>query len=114
MDDVLQVETDPVILRRYFPVEATIDGELVRPALVIVTRERVYVWRTPDELLVSAAYDPAQMDELPLPREYELRVRPLIVDTPDGRLAVNKARGCGCGNPLKSFRPFTPQRSGRS
>lgn len=111
MDDVLEVETDPVILRRYFPVEATVGGGLlIKPALVIVTRERVYVWRAPDDLITSAVWYPVEFDGQ-LPREYELRHRPLLLDTGDGRVAVNKAHGCGCGNPLKSFRPFQPART---
>lgn len=115
----LPVEADPVIVRRYYPAEVTLtdqaSAQVITGALVIVTQERVYVWTAADSvrsLRLSAAYERPD-DAPPLPREYELKHRPALLDTDFGPVTVNKGRGCGCGNPLKSWRPFTPERQAR-
>lgn len=104
-------ETDPVILRRIFPAEVTTGEQLITGALAVVTRERVYVWENTSDgigLRLDAAYDRPE-DAGPLPREYQLRFQPIVLSTDFGQVTVNAGRGCGCGNPLKGYRPFTPE-----
>lgn len=105
-----QLETDPVILRRIFPAEVTLAGRVFYPALAIVTRERVYAWTSPSTPVLSESY--TRQDGSPeMPREYELRRRPIVLDIPGGQVAINRGKGCGCGNALKHYRPFQPARS---
>lgn len=106
-----QIETDPVVLRDAFPSIVTLDGNLLaRTARTVITRQRVYVWiadgRTPS-LIYSATYDPTGSV---VPRYNAPTGHRTTLITPDGNVLVDRQRGCGCSNPLRSWRPWKPYR----
>jgi hypothetical protein len=105
------IEAEPVVLRDAFPATITRDGQLLaRTARVVITRSRVYAWiadgRTP-RLLYSAAYDPAA-SAIPPYNAPARRQTTLVVD--GANVVVDRQRGCGCSNPLASWRPWKPYR----
>jgi len=105
---VIDVETDPVVVRDVYPAEVTLpDGTLLRGALVKVTREGVYVWT--GERVLSYAEARSEPGEVLTP-DYLTRREPLVTATADGPVVVWKGAGCGCGSTLKSYRPFQPER----
>jgi hypothetical protein len=111
---LLPDDPDPVTLRRYFPAAVELPAvdlapippaTELSPALVIVTRVRAYVFTSPGTSL-SWPVDP---DASSLLQEWEMRAAPAVLVAPDaGRILVWRARGCGCGNPLKGYQPWLP------
>lgn len=110
-------DLEPVTLRRYFPAEVTMpDATFLRNALVIVTRVRVYVFDKPELPLYDDVID---LEGSTLAHESVMRHTAATIairNTSGGPFAlapmlVNKARGCGCGNPLKTYQPWAPVRA---
>jgi hypothetical protein len=109
-------ESEPVIIRRVYPANViTPDGAEHRGVLAIVTRERVYVWAGAGgavQLLFDEAYvQPAR----PLPHVAQLKSAPLLLafeGLGTQMLEIRAGSGCGCGSPLKVFRPWAADVSG--
>lgn len=102
------------MVRDVFPAEVLYDGQVLRTARAIITLERVLVYVAPGAPVIDAAYDRATSTVPPLSAP---RSRPshLTLRAADGSLTlptvhVNGQRGCGCGNPLKSWTPWQPYR----
>jgi hypothetical protein len=107
-------EPSPVVTHDVFPAEVVLPGDRVlKEARAVVTRERLYVLVRAGsrgvDVVLEAPYDPLDST---LPRVVT-RGQGLTVATSEGAVLVNKGRGCGCGNPLKSHRPFATMRAGR-
>lgn len=100
-------DPSPVTIRRYFPAEVAFDsdGQVVRTALVIVTRVRVYVFTHPGEPAFDAPYEPS-LSALP-PVGVRMQT-PAMLSTPDTGVWVNVERGCGCGSRVKTYQPWMP------
>lgn len=107
MAELFDDDLSPVTLRRYFPAEVAFDktGEIVRTALVIVTRVRVYVFTEAAEPMFSAPYEPSTSA---LPAADGRMVVPAMLATADTGVWVNKERGCGCGSRVKNYVPWAP------
>jgi hypothetical protein len=107
----LPVEEDRVVVRDLFPAEVQLGDLVYRTALAVVTRERLYVWQGEGRervLRLVGEYDPAAsaIPRYNAPPRQEATLRLL-----DGRTAVvRRQRGCGCGSPLRGWRPWNPYR----
>jgi hypothetical protein len=99
----------PVVLRDVFPAIVSIDGQpTYRSARVVVTRDRVLVYVTTAAPVLDAPYDPATSV---VPRyNANARQQTALALTSGRRVTVDRQRGCGCGNPLKAWRPWHPYR----
>lgn len=103
-------EASPIIAQRYYPAELLLpDADGPVPALVLVSAARVYAWTAPGVLALDQPYDPHTSTVL---AEWQMRQNPTVLATPAGQVFVNRGRGCGCGDPLKAYQPFTPARAG--
>lgn len=98
-------EGPPVVVRDVFPATVTTEGGTWRSARVIVTRDRLLVYLTTAGPVLDAPYTEAV---LPPPGQRFGTAR--ITLASGATLLVAGQRGCGCGNPLKSWRPWTPYR----
>jgi len=104
-------EPAPVVIRDVFPAEAHVDGIVYRSARVVITRERVYVWQAEGRervLRLDEAYT-SVVSTVPRynasPREHATLA---LVAEPERVLVVRRQRGCGCGSPLRGWRPWSP------
>jgi hypothetical protein len=104
-------ETSPVVVRDVFPAEVHVDGLVYRSARAIVTRERVYVFQAEGReriLRLDEAYAPV-VSVVPrynaAPREHATLA---LVADPERVLVIRRQRGCGCGSPLRGWRPWNP------
>lgn len=102
------------MVRDVFPAEVLHDGQVYRTARAIITRDRILVYLRPGEPVIDSPYEPRASTVPPLnaPRA---RASHLALIAADGSLTsptvhVNGQRGCGCGNPLKGWTPWTPYR----
>lgn len=103
------VEDPPVVLRDVFPAVVTAGSRVHRSALAIITRDRVLAWTSRSCLVLDAAYDPL-ISVVP-PASAPRTLRPAHLVLLDGTaVTVVGQRGCGCGNPLKGWRPWSPYR----
>lgn len=107
-------EPDPVVVRDVFPVQVTSGPDVIsKLARVVITRGAFYVYEnkggTPT-LVASGPYWPEQSE---VPTFSTSRRRTATVEAQDGRtLTVAPLGGCGCGNPLKAWKPWEPYRTG--
>lgn len=102
----------PVVSVDRFPVQVVFDDRHLFEARVILTQPdtegvgTLYVWTAPDRLVLQTSYQLHESD-----------IRSKGVDwsitTDVGVVVVKPSPGCGCGNRLKYFTPFTPMRMGR-
>lgn len=100
-----------MVVRDLFPALVTLPGRAgaIRDARVVVTRERVYVWQwlpAGPDLVFTEVFDQAGETFGMVPNAPP--TKPLRVELPAGRLEVTWAGGCGCGNPLRSWSPWSP------
>lgn len=98
----------PVVRRDTFPAVVTTENGQHRNALAVITTDRLLVWTTRAAPILDAPYDP-ELSDVPPPgapssRPAHVRLRSGQVVTVQGQ------RGCGCGNPLKGWRPWRPWR----
>lgn len=87
----------------FFP--ATVDlpnGTALNEARVLIANGRVMVY-------VNQGGTPLSYFDEPLLSSAGSAIRGFELQTESGIVEVQKARGCGCGNPLKSFNPFPGQ-----
>jgi hypothetical protein len=99
----------PVVLRDVFPATVAVDGASpYRSARAIITRDRLLVYVTTAAPVLDAPYDPEQsvVPRYNAPRGQRATIRLLSGAT----VVVDRQRGCGCGNPLRNFRPWHPYR----
>jgi hypothetical protein len=101
--------TAPVVLRDVFPATVAVDGApTYRSARVIVTRDRILVYVTTATPVLDALYDPVGST---IPRYNAPSGQRTIARLLSGvTVTVDRQRGCGCGNPLKAWRPWHPYR----
>jgi hypothetical protein len=105
---VTTTEEPRVVIRDVFPAVVTRDAGTWRSARVVITRDRVMVWLTRAAPVLDAPYDPDRSTVPPLSAPSS---RPAHLTLASGQvLTVAGQRGCGCGNPLKSWQPWTPYR----
>ena len=90
-----------ILLDHYPAVVETPDGAKYNLARVTVYDGLVKVWALPTR--TSA---PTVVFEKSALSVDGTRISGFNILTPDGVLRSTKARGCGCGNPLKSFDPY--------
>lgn len=97
-----------VVVRDVFPAEVIVDGEvLARPARVLITRGRVFVFEASNGRPRLAFHHQWRTEGSTVPDTHAPKNTPahLILSggQDDGKvLHVNRAGGCGCGNPLKA------------
>lgn len=112
----MNVETaSTIVVADRFPVQL-IDGETVvhATAKLVLTRPdeagvgRVLAYSAPGVALYDTTFDRAASFIGPANLDW-------VLDTPEGRLIVRSAPGCGCGNRLKGYVPqeLQPYRLGR-
>lgn len=99
----------PVVIRDVFPAEVIVRGQIYRTARAVITRDRLLVYLTTAGPVIDVQYDPAASQVAPINAP---RSRASHLTLLDGATAhVNGQRGCGCGNPLKGWRPWQPYRT---
>lgn len=100
--------TPPVVVRDTFPCEVTHtlgagSQDLYRPVRVLILRDRVQVFEAKagqPHLLFESAW---VRDGSTVPDVHAPKNEPAHLVLADGTvLHVNRAGGCGCGNPLKA------------
>jgi hypothetical protein len=110
-------EDHPVTLKRWFPADVTLpDGQTLTSVLAIATRARLYVWtRKPgaarDVALAYLADHTTEAADIRVQAALSsggVRVR--VGD--DEHVTIRRQSGCACGDPLKTFQPWAPERSG--
>jgi hypothetical protein len=110
-------EDQPITLKRWFPANVTLpDGSHLENVLAIATRTRLYVWtRRPGAPRdVALAYiadhttEAADIRVMAALSSGDTRIQ--IGD--DAYVTIRRHKGCGCSDPLKTFQPWTPERSG--
>lgn len=90
------------IVLDHFPAIAHLpDGRRIDLARTVVWNNRVVVWYLP-----TNTSEPAVAFEADAVSASGTRVSGFEILTPDGVVRSAKARGCGCGNRLKSFDPY--------
>lgn len=90
------------ILLDHFPaVVETPDGAKFQLARVTVYDGKVQVWALP-----KTTSAPTVVYERTALSIEGTRIAGFSILTPDGVVTSGKARGCGCGSPLKSFDPY--------
>lgn len=92
------------------------DGTLHRIAKVIAASEGLYVYdRVPHDRvngLDPAWYAPIDFDKTATPRTgYATREKNVRISTGAGEVVISPLVGCGCGLPLKSWRPAWSHRN---
>lgn len=98
----------PVVLRDVFPATVTTEGGQYRSALAVITEDRLMVWVTRAAPILDAPYD---RDRSRIPRGSAPRSATAHLVLASGQVvSVAGQRGCGCGNPLKGWRPWRPWR----
>lgn len=98
----------PIVVRDVFPARVVLGDRVLTAARAIVTRDRLLVYLTRGEPALDEAYDPAR-STVPPPSSSPREPSHLVL--PDGRVAVvTRMRGCGCGSPVRSWRPWAPWR----
>ena len=90
-----------ILLDHYPAVAETPDGAKYNLARVTVYDGKVQVWALP-----TTMSGPTVMFERSALSVEGTRISGFSILTPDGVVRTTKARGCGCGNPLKSFDPY--------
>jgi hypothetical protein len=123
---VTALEDAPVIVRDLFPALLRVPpaGRVERAARVVVTRTRAYVWTWgagaadlvfTGRLVVGHPITFGLAPNVPVTKPLRVAVIPDQVDQdpagePAGEvvLDVTWASGCGCGNPLRSWEPWSP------
>lgn len=105
-------EDPPAVLRHVFPAVVTLGDRVYRSALAVITRNRILVYVTRAAPVLDAPYDPMLST---VPPATAPRFAATYVRLTDGTgLTVTGQRGCGCGNPLKGWQPWTPYRKAPS
>lgn len=106
-------EAEPVIIRHIYPANVILpNGTEARSALAIVTQQRVYVWAQLGGTVQAVLDEEYVQPDRPLPHVAQLKTAPIVLGVPGGQVMVSAGSGCGCGSPLKSFRPFAVEVSG--
>jgi hypothetical protein len=101
-------ELDRTVIRDVFPAAVVVGDRVYRSALAVITRDRLLVYLTRAAPILDAPYDPATST---VPALTSGRFAPAHLTLTSGQVAtVTGQRGCGCGNPLKGWRPWTPYR----
>lgn len=101
-------EDTPVVLRDVFPAVVTLGDRTYRSALAVITRDRLLVYLTRAAPVLDAPYDRA-LSTLPPAHASRYAATYLRLSDRTG-VTVTGQRGCGCGNPLKGWHPWTPYR----
>lgn len=105
------VEEQPVVVADVFPAEVALPTGVLRGVRAVITRARLYVWAaegpTP-RLVFSEPVDLARsaFARPGAPRSHAHHLT--LSDQQEATVHVTRARGCGCGSPLKTFTPWTP------
>lgn len=106
-------EGTPVVIRDVFPAVVTIGDRTYRSAKAVITRDRLLVYLTRAAPVLDAPYDPviSLVPASTAPRS----LRPAHLVLLSGQtVIVDRQRGCGCGNPLKGWQPWSPYRKAPS
>lgn len=111
----VDTETDPVVVRDVFPAEVATPAGVHRGVRAVITRERLYVFAADGagrKLILSEPLDLAR-SLLAHPSAPRNRAHHLVLNgQQEATVHVTRARGCGCGSPLKGWQPWTPYRQG--
>jgi hypothetical protein len=108
-------EDRPVTIKRWFPADVTLpDGRLLTNVLAIATKTRLYVWTRGTGRGVEAVYVAEHTEAAA-----SLRAQAALPSGAtrieiggDGHAVIRRGSGCGCSDPLKTYQPWTPARSG--
>lgn len=108
-------EPEPVVIRDVFPAEVATPSGVYRQARAVVTRTRLYVWVAEGDgprLVLCEAINPGRtvFARPNAPRSHAHHVT--LSGQEEATVHVTRARGCGCGSPLKSWQPWSPYRQG--
>lgn len=96
--------------RDVHPAELTLpSGQLERACRVFVTSSRIDAYRFVDGQIVQVFTAPLTGEPPSAVRgSLSRRSGPLVLDTPDGEVLVNRGHGCGCHSPLKALSQPAP------
>lgn len=103
---------DPVIAVDRFPVDVIkSDGTMLHQVRLVLTQPQngvgeLKVWTAPDVLALDTSFTLADSN-------IGSRQMDWGIQTPQGVVAIRSSGGCGCGNRLKYWQPYTPMRMGR-
>jgi hypothetical protein len=98
----------PIVVRDVFPARVVVGDRVLTSARVIVTRDRLLAYIKRGEPALDEPYDPAQST---VPGPTAPSSTPTHLALLDGRTAtISRQRGCGCGSPVRSWRPWSPWR----
>lgn len=99
-----------VLRREVHPAEVLMpDGSMVRDCKVFITSHRMLVYERGEGRSIRLTHDLELSDPFSVPaNKGTLDGGQLECATPDGTAWVNKARGCGCGSPLKALSSPVP------
>lgn len=93
--------TAQIVLDHFPAIARTPDGRKYDLARVVVWNDRVVVWVLPNNTSQPVvAYEAAALSAS------GTRISGFSILTADGEVRSEKARGCGCGNRLKTFDPY--------
>lgn len=93
----------PVVVRDVFPTEVVLGDRVIRPARTVITRDRVLVFTALNGQPHLEVAAPWVREGSTVPDRTAPRNEPAHLVLSDGDVAhVNRAGGCGCGNPLKA------------
>lgn len=108
-------ETNPIVVRDVFPAQVVTPSGVARTARVVLTQSYVYVWTMVDGRRTLALCEPYEPGSSTLaargaPRNVASHLTLAGQEAPT--VHIQRERGCGCNNPLKAWRPWTPYRVG--
>lgn len=98
----------PVVVRDVFPARVVIGDRVLTSARVVITRDRLLVYLTREGPALDEPYLP---EVSTVPAYNAPPSEPSYLYLGEGRIAtVTRQRGCGCGSPVRSWRPWSPWR----
>lgn len=115
--DGYEPEAHPVTIKRWFPADVTLpDGRMLTNALAIATHARLYVWTrragAPREVALTYLAEHTEAASSLRAQAALPSAATRIEIGGDGSAVIRRGSGCGCSDPLKTFVPWAPQRSG--
>lgn len=98
----------PTVVRDVFPARVVHGDRVLTAARAIITRDRVLVYITRGEPALDREYV-AEVSVVPAYNAPSSSPSHLVLL--DGSLVtVTRQRGCGCGSPVRGWRPWSPWR----
>lgn len=104
-------EPDPVVIADVFPAEVATPSGVHRGVRAVVTRTRLYVWAADGAGRRLVLCEPVDLGRSAFARPGAPRSHAhhlTVSGQQEATMHITRARGCGCGSPLKGWAPWTP------